>query len=509
MQVKKYEARSMQDALVMIKKELGPEAIILSAKNLSKGFGLLNQGSVEVTAAVSETVLAKKKLLESKLRDQDKERLAQIPARAQKEMMTKVMNRYVEKNRDRNRSVTQVPYISIQDDEEVETPQQNTKMKINLDELAKKADVPMPQQKVAINNKPVVENSKMRVQSATQEALLAGKDLFDEPVPSQVREPVASPAAQVPAHKVENAEEVAVLKQEIERLQSVISNFKQVPQNFVSAHPGAQYGIPYELNFIYEKLSGVGISAESIVEIVQAAKASLPREQLVKAPLVDAFAAKYILDNVKIADRPYEKRIHSFVGPSGVGKTSSLVKMASHLVLKHKKKVAVLTNDTFKIGAVDQLKIYCRILNVPCYVVSNANEFQQYISQLREFDHVLVDFPGFSLQSIEEIDHIRSILSKDLKADMKTHLVLSCASKDQDCIEIAQRYKVAQFDDVIFTSLDQSSQHGVIYNFNRKTSYPLHSFGLGSRIPEDYEVATKERVLDLLFKLTKLNKQRG
>ena len=88
MQVKKYEARSMQDALVMIKKELGPEAIILSAKNLSKGFGLLNQGSVEVTAAVSETVLAKKKLLESKLRDQDKERLAQIPARAQKEMMT-------------------------------------------------------------------------------------------------------------------------------------------------------------------------------------------------------------------------------------------------------------------------------------------------------------------------------------------------------------------------------------------------------------------------------------
>ena len=87
------------------------------------------------------------------------------------------------------------------------------------------------------------------------------------------------------------------------------------------------------------------------------------------------------------------------------------------------------------------------------------------------------------------------------------HLVLPANAKDQDATELGRRYAVVGYKDVIFTGLDESTQHGTIYNFMRRFDVPLHSFGIGPRVPEDFEFATKERLLDLLFKITKLNQQ--
>jgi flagellar biosynthesis protein FlhF len=89
------------------------------------------------------------------------------------------------------------------------------------------------------------------------------------------------------------------------------------------------------------------------------------------------------------------------------------------------------------------------------------------------------------------------------------HYVQSVLAKDADAFELAQRYQMIGFDDVIFTRLDESVQHGLIYNFQERFNKPLHSFGIGSHIPEDFEPATKERVVDLLFKLTRLRKDKG
>ena len=84
---------------------------------------------------------------------------------------------------------------------------------------------------------------------------------------------------------------------------------------------------------------------------------------------------------------------------------------------------------------------------------------------------------------------------------------MSATSKDGDAYEIAKRYRVTDYNDLIVTNLDQSVQHGLIYNIQRKTHKPLHSFGIGNRIPEDIELASKERVLDLIFKLSKFKKE--
>jgi flagellar biosynthesis protein FlhF len=107
---------------------------------------------------------------------------------------------------------------------------------------------------------------------------------------------------------------------------------------------------------------------------------------------------------------------------------------------------------------------------------------------------------------MEEISAVRNLIPPE-KFQTQTHLVLSCLAKDTDLTEIGKRYRAAGFQDVIFTGLDESNQQGTVYNFMKRFQIPLHSFGIGTRVPEDFEMATKERVLDLIFKITKLKQQ--
>lgn len=178
-----------------------------------------------------------------------------------------------------------------------------------------------------------------------------------------------------------------------------------------------------------------------------------------------------------------------------------MVKLASHLVVREHKKVALLTTDTFKVGAADQLRIYAQILNVPFAVVRSQIDWNNIMRYLEKVDVVLVDFAGFSLKSQEEIQTIRSVLPPQA-LNAKVHLVLNAAIKDADATEIGRRYGVFNYQDVVFTALDESTQHGTIYNFSRRFDVPLSAFGIGTRVPEDFEYATKERMLDLIFKIT-------
>lgn len=304
--------------------------------------------------------------------------------------------------------------------------------------------------------------------------------------------------------------EIADLKGEINRLQThlekMMQGFQKVPQTFVSMHPGAEYGISYDLSFMFQKLVEAGVTIDNTVEILQQAAKEIDPVQVKKRSLVDAWVARFFLGHVTTNSTPWHGRLHLFVGGAGSGKTSTLVKMASHLVVKERKKIAILSTDSFKVGAVDQLKIYCQILNVPFAVLRSRKDWEWVLSQLNHVDHILVDFPGFQLRDLDEIHAFKGLLPPEGFAPV-THYCASATSKDGDAYEMAKRYKVAEFSDLIFTNLDQSVQHGIIYNLHKKTGKPLHSFGIGNRIPEDFEAATKERVLDLIFKLTKLKRE--
>jgi len=508
MQVKKFEAATMQEALYMVKNQLGPEAVILSAKDNSNGFGLKGGSSVEITAAVSEETLRKKKLAEAKLKEDMKSQWTQSPARQQKQFIDKVFSQYQKENE--SKQFTRVPYIDIDDGSEEPTDSNPEQSNQRIKQAAQKAWKAV-QASEAMSSQPTSSKSSantyarpnstsvVRVNSLSTASQAPGSDMGTPSVQS------ISAVSQGSSPKTS---QIQALESEVKYLRGLLENFNKMPQSFVSMHPGAQHGLPYELSLSYEKLQNAGISEDNTVEILELAQSLLEKPKLKKQAYVDAWVAKYLMDSLAVVKERASSRYHAFVGPSGQGKTSSLVKFASELVMQHKKKVAIITTDAYKVAAADQLKIYAQILNLPFAVLKNAKEWEQVEQKLSHMDHVLVDYPSSNAMSLGEIETLRSLLPPK-SGERTVHYVQSVLAKDKDAIDVAIRYKALNPSDVIFTQLDECVQHGMIYNFQKELELPLHSFGIGAHIPEDFEAATKERVIDLLFKLTKLKNERG
>ena len=458
MQVKKFEARSMKEALEMIKSQLGPDAIILSAKEITKGFGLGGERSIEVTAAYSETTLTKKKFVESKLPVQQKEQFLKSTAKDQKELMRKMIESQVTKMNNQTSKMNSLPV------------------------KAKPLTGPVPYK--------MTERRYADIDSDT--------DLMIEhtPMPTAVTEV---------AKKVWNDMEVSSLKQEIETLKNVMSQFQAIPQSFVQAHPGADFGVHYQMSEYFQKLTGCGLMPEIAGDIMLKCQKQLSPQQLGSRVMVESWIAKHILDSTPVCNVTTEQ-FHLFVGPSGSGKTSSLIKLASSMILNQRKRVAIISTDSSKVGAAEQMKMFAQILNVPFLSVRSQQDWSHVIPHLEQLDHILVDYSGLNLRNQEETNYMKRMAPPVFKS-MRTHLVLSSSSKDMDLLDCAKRYETFGFNDVIFTGLDEASQHGNIYNFIRKIKTELFAFGIGTKVPEDFEFATAERVVDLLLKITQNKRQ--
>lgn len=517
MQVKKFEARTMKEALEMVKVQLGPDAIILSAKDNSKKFGLVGQGSVEITAAVSDEKLQQKKYAESKIRPQDRERFNKGSVKTQRQFIDQAVNGYLAENRPRP-PMTQTRYAEIQDDglgtvsngadlriksaverawnamqvhgEWVEQePEAPSKSKAPPSKAPKSAPVQTPQQLI---DSGVVPNIAVANNSAANRTAVM-------------------PANQNPMARVQDLKEIQDLKSQVATLKKAIEGFQNVPQTWSSTYPGAQYRLPFELSSSFERLTSAGVAEDIAAELLGEAQEQMSPIRIRNRALVNGFLAKRILETTLVTNSSasslegFGSKVQIFMGPKGSGKTSSLVKLASQLVVNHKKRVLIASTDTLKVGAIEQLRIYSQILNVPFVAIRNADEWQRLMTQIGHFDFILCDMPGMGLRDEKEFFEIRSLLPPS-QHEIDSHLVLSITAKDSDLTEIGKNYQQVGFADVLFTGLDESAQHGSIYNFCRHFDRPLHSFGIGSRIPEDFEWATKERVLDLIFKLSRMAK---
>jgi flagellar biosynthesis protein FlhF len=208
--------------------------------------------------------------------------------------------------------------------------------------------------------------------------------------------------------------------------------------------------------------------------------------------------AKDLANRIQLERGELDSRFEVFIGAGGHGKTTTLIKAAASLVLREPKKVAILTTDTQKFGASEQLKIYAQILNIPFMVIGDSSQWEAIAEEAKSFDKIFVDTPGVRFRMNDEIQKLKELMPPAYLRP-QTHLVISATSKDQDAIELGRRFATAGFDDVIFTALDESFQHGVLLNFQAALGKPFHSFGIGPRVPEDFERATKERIIDLLM----------
>ncbi len=174
-----------------------------------------------------------------------------------------------------------------------------------------------------------------------------------------------------------------------------------------------------------------------------------------------------------------------FLGSTGVGKTTTIAKIASKLKLEDNANIALVTADTYRIAAVEQLKTYANILSVPLEVIYSPEELGEKMESLSQFDVCLVDTAGRSHKSKEQIEDIRTLIEQVPIGEREVYLVLNAGTKYSDLKEIASVYSGLTDFSIIFTKLDETTSAGVMLNMRIKTNCPLSYVTWGQNVPDD------------------------
>ena len=181
-------------------------------------------------------------------------------------------------------------------------------------------------------------------------------------------------------------------------------------------------------------------------------------------------------------------RVVYFVGPTGVGKTTTIAKLASKFCLENKNRVALLTADTYRIAAAEQLRTYANILDIPCRVIYSADEIVEAYNEYIDYDYIFVDTAGHSHHNEEQRNNTNVVIhALDGKTDALVYLVLSATTKYKDLTSIADTYREMTDYKIIFTKLDETTSFGNLLNLKLYTESDLSYVTYGQNVPDDID----------------------
>jgi len=380
MQIKKFEANSMNEALKMVKKEFGSEAVILSARKIEseKGlFGFSKYQGIEITAATDIQVPEKKEI---NSRD--------------------IISRYS----GRQAVSSNIPVI---------------KKKPNFINSLRKGAMNYSRKINAIGQKDTSKNTVKR------QLFNAYHQMLDQDV----------------------NEEIAL------RIVREINKYKFPERHF----PESTFK-PHLVRVLTE----TGVSAGRVK--------------------LETGASKIV----------------AVVGPTGVGKTSTIARLSAAAMTREKKQqVALITLDEERIGAIEQIMVYSKILGIPFKAVSNRRELKKWVDKFSNCNLIFIDTPGIQLKNQQHMAEIKEIFDKI--NDIECHLVMSAATNEKTLRNTLENYKIFNISRLIFTKLDECSTFGSIMNQLYRTKIPVSYFTNGPQIPENIEAATLEKLIDLIF----------
>ena len=199
---------------------------------------------------------------------------------------------------------------------------------------------------------------------------------------------------------------------------------------------------------------------------------------------------------IKVSTKDLNGKI-ALIGPTGVGKTTTIAKLAGRLALIDKKKVGLITIDTYRIGAVEQLKTYAEIMNIPFKVVITLKEMEKAIKELEDCDVILIDTTGRSSKNTMQISELRAFIQK-INAD-NISLVISGTTKNKDIDTILKGYGEINYENIIITKLDETTSYGCIYNIIKKSKKEIAYITTGQNVPEDIKTPSINEVCKLVL----------
>ncbi|WP_088041209.1 flagellar biosynthesis protein FlhF [Bacillus sp. EAC] len=190
-------------------------------------------------------------------------------------------------------------------------------------------------------------------------------------------------------------------------------------------------------------------------------------------------------------------RYVNVVGPTGVGKTTTLAKIAAEAVLKYRKKVAFITTDTYRIAAIDQLKTYATILNVPIEVCYNLEDFKLAKEKFQKYDLVLIDTSGRNFRDEKYVSELKKIIDFN---ELETYLVLALTSKYKDMKKIFEQFHSIPIKKVIFSKVDETESFGSILNFMIEKQVGVAYLTNGQNVPDDIVEGSPNKIYSILAK---------
>lgn len=293
--------------------------------------------------------------------------------------------------------------------------------------------------------------------------------------------------------KKDDSEDYKKISHEIASLKGMV---EKISDNICQA----ESGIDPSLNEYWEKLVENGVQdsvATSIFsrlsqQVDLGAKDDISIKNIVKKVL-----AEYIGEPDPLVIKDKSQKIVFFIGPTGVGKTTTLAKIAAQMVLKKEYDIGLVTSDTYRIAAVEQLKVYSEILNIPLEVIYNEEDMYKALVHLKEKDLIFVDTTGRNHKEIDEEDELFKIINSIKNKEI--YLVLSITTDFATLKSILNRYNFIDNYKIIFTKIDEAEKLGNILNIRYLTDKPISYVTNGQNVPDDIKIIDSDEIVGYLL----------
>jgi flagellar biosynthesis protein FlhF len=284
---------------------------------------------------------------------------------------------------------------------------------------------------------------------------------------------------------------------QLKRLREEISGIRLALDELVKSNcPPSVAGLPEALSEGYLALVRHGVTEQLAADVVRSLGEEMPPAELLLAYRVKERMAGRLAEHVKVAGPialdGSSRRVVALIGPTGVGKTTTIAKLAANFKVRARRRVALITIDTYRIAAVQQLQTIADIIKVPLVTVLTVGDLKQALDELRSYELVLIDTAGRSQRDelkMNDLDAFVRAASPD-----EVHLVVSATGSTGNMLEVVNRFRGVGPNRLIFTKVDEAEALGRLVSVSSKTDVPVSYLTTGQDIPNDIELATAARV---------------
>ncbi len=256
------------------------------------------------------------------------------------------------------------------------------------------------------------------------------------------------------------------------------------------------------LKLIYNKMIDNEVDEKYVNLIIEEIENSIKKETTLDN-ILSAVYQKIILklDEAKTITVGDKTKIAFFIGPTGVGKTTTIAKLASKYKINEGKKIAFITSDTYRIAAVEQLNTYASILDIPVKVIYSPGEITEALNEFKKFDMIFIDTAGRSHKDEKQKNELFELINSvdENKYDVEKYLVLSVTTKYKDLLNIVDAFKEVTDYRILFTKLDETVTLGNILNIKLYTGASLSYTTYGQNVPDDIEVTNVQKLAKQLL----------